>query len=133
MTMETGAKVDMTATPKDGLSGIRRLVRSMRVTIAGLRWAFRNEEAVRLEVIGLLFLVPVALWLGNSGIERALLIASLFLVLIVELINSAVEATVDRIGTERHPLSGAAKDLGSAAVFVALVNAVVVWLLVLFL
>ena len=129
--METNARPDMAAPHKDGLRGIGRLVRGMRVTIAGLRWAFRNEEAVRLEIFGLTVLVPLALWLGDSGVQRALLVGSAVLVLIVELFNSAIEATVDRIGTERHSLSGAAKDLGSAAVFVALVNAAVVWTLIL--
>ena len=76
-------------------------------------------------------LAPLGVWLGQSGVERALLVGSLMLVLIVELLNSAVEALVDRIGSERHELSGVAKDLGSAAVFVALVLVVVVWSLVL--
>lgn len=76
-------------------------------------------------------LAPLGIWLGQSGVERALLVGSLMLVLIVELLNSAVEALVDRIGSERHELSGVAKDLGSAAVFVALVLVVVVWSLVL--
>lgn len=129
--MESNGGVDVTTPPKDGLRGIARLTRGMRVTIAGLRWAFRNEEAIRLEVIGILVLAPLGAWLGGNGIERALLIGSLFIVLIVELINSAIEATIDRIGVERHALSGAAKDLGSAAVFMALVNAAATWLLVL--
>ena len=128
--MEAGAD-DMSSSGKDGLRGHVRLLRGMRVTIAGLRWAFRNEEAVRLEVVGLLLLTPLALWFGETGVQRALLIGSAVLVLIVELINSAIEATIDRIGTERHALSGAAKDLGSAAVFVAIVNAAITWLLVL--
>lgn len=76
-------------------------------------------------------LAPLGIWLGHSGVERALLVGSLMLVLIVELLNSAVEALVDRFGSERHELSGVAKDLGSAAVFVALVLVVVVWSLVL--
>lgn len=76
-------------------------------------------------------LAPLGIWLGQSGVERALLVGSLMLVLIVELLNSAVEALVDRIGSERHELSGIAKDLGSAAVFVALVLVVVVWSLLL--
>ena len=130
--MDTKAQPDMAPAPKDGLRGIARLSRGMRVTVAGLRWAFRNEEAVRLEIVGLIFFIPLAVWLGQSAVERALLIGSLFLVLIVELINSAIEATIDRIGTERHSLSGAAKDLGSAAVFVALINAATTWLLILF-
>ena len=129
--MESNGQADVTTPPKDGLRGIARLTRGMRVTLAGLRWAFRNEEAIRLEVIGIAVLAPLAVWLGSNGIERALLIGALLFVLVVELINSAIEATIDRIGTERHALSGAAKDLGSAAVFVALVNAAAIWLLVL--
>lgn len=129
--METQAQPEVTSSHKDGLQGLPRLLRGMRVTIAGLRWAFRNEEAIRLEVIALVFLIPLALWLGQSAVERALLVGSLFLVLIVELVNSAIEATIDRIGTDRHALSGAAKDLGSAAVFIALLNAAVIWLVVL--
>ena len=119
-------------TSPDRFRGFRRLARAMQVTGNGLRWAIRNEEAVRLEVIGLCFLVPLAIWLGETGIERALLVGSLFLVLMVELLNTAVEAAIDRIGPERHTLSGLAKDLGSAAVFVSLLNAAAVWLLLLF-
>ena len=84
-----------------------------------------------LELALFVVLAPLGIWLGQSGVERALLVGSLMLVLIVELLNSAVEALVDRIGSERHELSGVAKDLGSAAVFVALVLVVVVWSLVL--
>lgn len=116
----------------DRFRGLRRLARAMKATNAGLRWAVVHEEAVRLEVICLLFLLPLALWLGNTGVERALLAGSLLLVLLVELLNTAIEAAIDRIGRERHALSGLAKDLGSAAVFVALANATVVWLLVIF-
>ena len=115
----------------DGLHGMQRLVRAMRVTSAGLRFAARNEEAFRLELAGFALLAPLGFWLGDTGIERALLIGSLLFVLAVELINSSIEATVDRIGIERHELSGRAKDVASAAVFIALVNVVVVWLLVL--
>ena len=115
----------------DGFRGLRRLARAMAATSAGLAWAIRNEEAVRVELIGLVFLVPLGIWLGNTGVERALLVGSLFLVLMIELLNTAIEATVDRIGLERHALSGLAKDMGSAAVFVALLNAAVTWLLVL--
>lgn len=129
--MESNGQAEVTIPSKDGLRGIARLTRGMRVTIAGLRWAFRNEEAVRLEIVGILLLAPLGAWLGDGGIERALLIGSLLVVLVVELLNSAIEATIDRIGTERHALSGAAKDLGSAAVFIALVNAAATWLLVL--
>lgn len=116
----------------DGLKGIPRLTRAMRVTGMGLAWAFRNEEAFRIEVVGMIVFLPLAILLGAGGTERALLAGSVLLVPIIELINSSIEATVDRIGLERHELSGRAKDMGSAAVFIALCNAAVVWLLVLF-
>jgi diacylglycerol kinase (ATP) len=90
--------------------------------------AARHEDAFRMELILVALLTPLALWLGNTGVERALLIASLILVLIVELLNSAVEATVDRISFENHRLAKRAKDIGSAAVMLSLANAGVVWL-----
>ena len=98
--------------------------------MAGLAAAAKHEDAFRQELILVVLLAPVALWLGNTGVERALLIGSLILVLIVELLNSAVEATVDRISFENHRLAKRAKDIGSAAVMLALVNAGVVWLLI---
>ncbi|HOW77562.1 MAG TPA: diacylglycerol kinase [Candidatus Competibacteraceae bacterium] len=111
--------------------GWRRLINATGYSWAGLKAAWRNEEAFRQEALLCAALVPVALWLGDSAIEQALLISSLLLVVIVELLNSGIEAVVDRIGQERHELSGRAKDIGSAAVFVALLNAAVVWLLIL--
>ncbi len=111
--------------------GFRRLVNAMHSTSLGLKAAFKHEEAFRQEVFLCIILLPLGLFLGQTGVERALLVGSLLLVLIVELLNSAVEAVVDRIGMEYHVLSGRAKDLGSAAVFVVLLLAVVVWLLVL--
>ena len=108
-----------------------RIVRATRYSLAGLRSAIRDEAAFRQELILALVLIPVAVWLGDNGIERALMIASLLVVLIVELLNSAIEAVVDRIGTEPHDLSGRAKDLGSAAVFISLIMVPVVWGLVL--
>ncbi len=99
-------------------------------SVAGLKAAFKHEAAFRQELALLLMLVPLALWLGDNGVERALLIGSLLLVLIVELVNSAIEAVVDRFGGELHALSGRAKDIASAAVFIALINVFVVWLLV---
>ena len=108
-----------------------RIVRATRYSLAGLRSAIREEAAFRQELILALVLIPVAVWLGDNGVERALMIASLLVVLIVELLNSAIEAVVDRIGTEPHDLSGRAKDLGSAAVFISLVAVPVVWGLVL--
>lgn len=100
-------------------------------SFAGLAWAWRKEAAFRQEVLLVAIFAPVGLVLGETSVQRALLIGSLLLVLAVELVNSAIEATVDRVSSDRHELAGAAKDLGSAAVFVALVNVVVVWALVL--
>ncbi len=110
----------------------RHLVDATRFSLYGIRAAFRNEMAFRLEALVLLFVVPAGLWLGDSGVKRALLIGSYLLVLVVEFLNSAVEALVDRIGAERHELSGRAKDLGSAAVFGSIILACVVWALILF-
>ena len=109
--------------------GLRRLINALRYSWAGLKAAWRNEEAFRQEVSCCLLLSPPALWLGEDGAERALLIGSLVLIVIVELMNSCIEALVDRIGPERHELSGRAKDLGSAAVFMSLLNATVIWVL----
>src|SRR3569832_2284491 len=100
-------------------------------SFAGLAWAWRKEAAFRQEELLVAIFAPVGLVLGETSVQRALLIGSLLLVLAVELVNSAIEATVDRVSSDRHELAGAAKDLGSAAVFVALVNVVVVWALVL--
>lgn len=112
---------------KPGNTGIRRLLRATVYSVQGFVHAFRNEAAFRQELALTVVLVPAALWLGRDVIERAMLVAVLFFVLAVELLNSAVEAAVDRHGGEHHELSGAAKDLGSAAVFVSLTIVVVVW------
>lgn len=93
----------------------------------GFAAAWKNEAAFRQEVVLVVLLLPLGLWLGGSPVERALLVASLLLVPIAELLNSAVEATIDRISTERHELSKRAKDFGSAAVALALLNAAIVW------
>ncbi len=111
--------------------GIVRVFRACGATWRGLTGAFREEEAFRQELALAVVVVPLGLWLGHTGIERALLVAPMLLVLAVELVNSAIEATVDRIGYERHPLAGLAKDIGSAAVFMAFVLLGTVWLLVL--
>ncbi|MGX2042128.1 diacylglycerol kinase [Methylocaldum sp. MU1018] len=113
------------------LTGMARVYAAFTNSIAGLRAAWLNEEAFRQECLLVLAGVPLGLWMGRDGIERALLVGVLLNVLIVELLNSAVEATVDRIGPERHELSGRAKDIGSAAVFFSLVLAGAVWLLIL--
>lgn len=116
---------------KPGNTGIARIIRATGYSWAGLCSAYKHEAAFRQELALSIILIPAGIWLGQSGIERALLIGCVLLVLIVELVNSAIEAVVDRFGTEQHELAGRAKDIGSAAVFVALVNVIVVWLLVL--
>ena len=111
--------------------GVTRLVRALGASVRGLVGAFREEAAFRQELGFAMLVIPLGLWLGHSGVERALLIAPMLLILIVELVNSAIEATVDRIGFERHALAGLAKDIGSAAVFMSFVLLTAVWLLVL--
>jgi diacylglycerol kinase (ATP) len=115
----------------DGIKGWARLLRATKVSYWGLGWALREEEAFRIEAALCLLLTPLALWLGQDGVQRAVMLLSLFLVLITELLNTAVEVVVDRIGTERNVLSGRAKDLGSAAVHLSLLQVPVVWGLVL--
>ena len=107
------------------------MFRAFGVSMKGLAGAFREEAAFRQELALAVVVIPLGLWLGRNGIERALLVAPMFLVLVVELVNSAIEATVDRIGKERHQLSGLAKDIGSAAVFLSLLLMAVIWTLVL--
>ena len=114
-----------------GPKGIERIIKAAGYSRAGFIAAFRNEAAFR-QILALVAVgVPLGLWLGTTGVERALLVGSLFLLVIVELLNSAIEAVVDRVGLEQHELSGRAKDMGSAAQFTALLAAAVVWLLVL--
>ena len=117
---------------KPGNTGFSRIIKAAGYSWAGLKSTFKHEAAFRQELALCLLLVPLGAWLGQTGIERALLIGCLLLVLIVELINSSIEAVVDRFGGEQHELSGRAKDIGSAAVFIALLNVIVVWGLVLF-
>lgn len=112
--------------------GLGRIVAATRISLAGLAAAARTEAAFRQELLLLAILAPLGWWLGANGTQRALLIGSLLLVLVVELLNSAIEATVDRISLERHELAKRAKDLGSAAVMLSIVNAALVWLLTLF-
>ncbi|MEW8064219.1 MAG: diacylglycerol kinase [Candidatus Thiodiazotropha sp.] len=107
--------------------GIRRLANALGWSMKGLRATFKHEEAFRQEVYLLILLVPLGIWLGNDGVERALLVAPLLIVLIVELINSAIESVVDRISDEKHKLSGRAKDQGSAAVLISLLLVVLCW------
>lgn len=112
---------------KPGTTGIRRILRATRFSAQGFRSAWRHEAAFRQELVLVILMTPLGLWLGRSIVEKALLIAVLLLVLIVELFNSAIEAAIDRHGDEHHELSGRAKDMGSAAVFVVLVIVLVVW------
>jgi diacylglycerol kinase (ATP) len=117
--------------PHKGRTGLARLRNALGYSLQGLRAAFVHEDAFRQEVLLAAILAPAALVLPASGLGRALMIGSVLLVLIVELLNSAVEAAVDRISFEDHRLAKRAKDIGSAAVFVSLINVAVVWLLVL--
>jgi diacylglycerol kinase (ATP) len=115
----------------DKKSGPARLARAFGSTWRDFRAAWREEEAFRQECLLAVVVVPLGLWLGTDGVERALLVGPMLFVLAIELLNSAIEATVDRIGVERHPLSGIAKELGSAAVFVAFLLLALNWILVL--
>lgn len=116
---------------KPGDRHFQRLCKAWGWSLQGLASALRHEAAFRQELALFCLLAPLGFWLGENGVAKALLIGSLMLVLIVELLNTAVESVVDRIGPEAHPLSGRAKDVGSAAVLLALANALLVWGLVL--
>jgi diacylglycerol kinase (ATP) len=109
---------------------IDHIVNAFRYTFAGFKSAWQNELAFRGEVVVVAVMLPLGIWLGQSAAERALLIVSLLLILITELVNSALEAVVDRIGPQRHELSKRAKDLGSAAAFVSMVAAALVWIII---
>lgn len=115
-----------------GKTGLQRVWNAMSYSLDGLKAAYRHEDAFRQEVWLAFVLMPAALAMPVSGVGKALMIASVFLVLIVELLNSAVEAAVDRISLDHHSLAKRAKDIGSAAVMLSLINAAAVWLLVLF-
>jgi diacylglycerol kinase (ATP) len=117
--------------PYKGKTGIKRLANAFTYSVAGTLAAFKHEDAFRQEVILSIVLIPLAIYLGQTPIEQALMIASILLIIIVELLNSSLEATVDRISVKRHKLSKRAKDIGSAAVFFSLVNASVIWFLIL--
>lgn len=117
--------------PFKGKTGLQRVWRALHYSLDGFREAFKCEDAFRQETLLAAVMIPVAFFLPVGGVGRALMIASVLLVLIVELINSAIEATVDRVSLDRHHLSKRAKDVGSAAVFLALTNVVIVWACVL--
>lgn len=113
--------------PFKGKTGVRRLINAFGYSLEGFKAAFKHEDAFRQEVFLAIVLIPLAVYLGKSAVERALMIGSVLLVLIVELLNSAIEAAVDHTSTERHALAKQAKDIGSTAVFFALMIVLVVW------
>lgn len=113
--------------PFKGKTGVQRVWNAFHYSLAGLRAAFTCEDAFRQEALLAVLLIPASFFLPVSGIGRALMIASVLFVLIVELLNSAIEAAVDRVSLDRHHLSKRAKDIGSAAVLLALINVVIVW------
>lgn len=117
---------------KPGRSGISRIVHAFVYSMQGIRAAIKHEAAFRQELMLAVILAPAAFWLTTNPVHLMVMIGSIFLVLIVEILNSAIEAVVDRTGEEPHKLSGRAKDMGSAAVFLALLNVVVMWGLVLY-
>ena len=111
--------------------GPRRILLATKWSLQGLRFAWLYESSFRLEVYLFAVLGPLGLWLGQTGVERVLLVGSGLLVLSVELLNSAIEAVIERYGSEHHELAGRAKDMGSAAVFVLMVNVLMTWALIL--
>ena len=118
--------------PYKGKTGLRRLLNAFGYSMAGIKAAYQNEVAFRQEVTMAIVLIPLAIYLGDTAITKALMIGSVLLVIIVELLNSSIEATVDRISLENHDLAKRAKDIGSAAVLLSLINLVVVWGLLIF-
>ena len=118
--------------PFKGKTGLMRVLNALRYSLEGLRAALKHEDAFRQECILAVILIPAAMFMPTNALGKAMLIGSVLLVLIVELINSAIEATVDRVSLERHLLAKRAKDIGSAAVLLALINLAMVWGLVIF-
>ena len=123
--------IKRTKSPQKGRSPFARLWNALLYSLDGISAALRHEDAFRLEVFLALVLIPIALQVPASGVGKALMVAAVLLVLVVELLNSAIEAVVDRISLEDHVLAKRAKDMGSAAVMISLINVPVVWLLVL--
>lgn len=117
--------------PHKGKTGLKRLFNALHYSLSGIKEAYRNEDAFRQELLLAAILLPLAFWLDAAASARALMVGSVLLLLIVELLNSAIEATVDRISLDDHRLAKRAKDLGSAAVLITIVNLIVVWALVL--
>jgi diacylglycerol kinase (ATP) len=117
--------------PYKGKTGLRRLINAFGYSIAGTLAAFKHEDAFRQEVVLAVVLTPIALYFGETAIDQALMISSLLFIIVVELLNSSIEATVDRISVKHHKLAKRAKDIGSAAVFFSLINAAIIWFLLL--
>ncbi len=117
--------------PHKGKTGLRRLLNAFGYSLAGFRAAYKHEDAFRQEIHLAAIMIPLALWLPASHMGKALMIGSVLLVIMIELLNSAIEATVDRISLENHDLAKRAKDIGSSAVLVSLINLAIVWGLVL--
>lgn len=118
--------------PFKGKTGLKRLVNAFGYSIEGFKSAFKNEDAFRQELILAIILIPTGILIGENGFQKALLVSSILAVLIVELLNSGIEATVDRISLKKNNLAKRAKDIGSAAVFLTIVNAILTWLIILF-
>ena len=121
----------MSAAEFKGKKGLRRLWNALGYSRDGIIAAWKNEAAFREEILLAAFAIPLAIYMGRNGIERALLIGSIMFILIVEILNSAVEAVVDKASPEKHELAKRAKDMGSAAVLLSLLNAAVIWACVL--
>jgi diacylglycerol kinase (ATP) len=129
--LDTATPLVLQTIPREKPRGVIRILRAFAASARGFAGAFREEAAFRQELALAAIVIPLGLWLGHSGVERALLVAPMLLVLVVELLNSAIEATVDRIGFERHALAGLAKDMGSAAVLMSFMLLGAVWLAIL--
>lgn len=128
----TPASAGNAESPFKGKTGLPRLINAFRYSLDGLSAAYRHEDAFRQEIWLALVLIPAAFFMPASAIGKALMIGSVLFVLVVELLNSAIEAVVDRVSLDHHHLAKRAKDIGSAAVLIALINVAAVWLLVLF-
>ncbi len=126
-----GGRLPQEPDPKVADSGFLRVVRAVRYSLEGIRTALRHEAAFRQEAVAACFLVPIALWLPLAPVEKVLLVASIFAILIVELLNSALEWAVNHISLELHPLAKGAKDMASAAVFLAFLLCGLTWLILL--
>jgi diacylglycerol kinase (ATP) len=129
--MKKTENMSLEESPFKGKTGLRRLINAFGYSMDGFKAAYQHEDAFRQEVRLAIVLIPLAFYLEQAALHRILMVGSVILVMIVELLNSAVEAVVDRVSMERHALAKRAKDIGSAAVLLALVNLAVVWVLIL--